>query len=336
MNSLVPTGFVTLSALYEPGEMPPASHWWMTAGAVALFLIGLLVLDFRTRTGVIARATIKESVRQPIFFLLLFLSLTILVLNTFVPFFSFGEDIKMLKDCGLATLLISGLLLAVWNASNSIAAEIEGKTTMTLLSKPINRRQFIVGKYLGISQAVIVLLIPLILVFLFLIYYKVGYDLREISADKPPMYEMSDIVFMGRTLPKFNSLRLAITLQILPGMMLIFFEIAVLTAVSVAISTRAPMVVNLVSSLSIFVVGHLAAVLVLHSAQTDVLENVRFMAQLIATILPSLEMFNTQSAVATGALVPPDYLALAALYALCYSTAAILLGFILFEDRDLS
>ena len=71
------------------------------------------------------------------------------MVNTFLPFFSLGEDIKMLKDCGLATILISGLLLAVWTASTSIANEIEGKTAMTLLSKPINRRQFIVGKYIG-------------------------------------------------------------------------------------------------------------------------------------------------------------------------------------------
>lgn len=335
MNSLVPTSLLTFSAAYNPNQIP-ASAWWWTVGAIALLLVGVIVIDLRTRMGIIARATIKESVRQPVFFLLLFLSLTILVLNTYVPFFSFGEDTKMLKDCGLATLLISGLLLAIWNASNSIAAEIEGKTTMTLLSKPINRRQFIVGKYLGITQAVLVLLIPLILAFLFLIYYKVGYDAREVAADKPPMYELSDTVLLGWTLPKFNAFRLSITLQVLPGIVLIFLEIVILTAVSVAISTRAPMVVNMVSSLSIFVIGHLAAVLVKYSAESGVLENVKFMAQLIATLLPSLEMFNTQSAVATGTLVPPDYLGLAALYAIAYSTAAILLGFILFEDHDLS
>jgi len=64
----------------------------------------------------------------------------------------------MLMDCGLATILICGLLLAVWTSSTSIAEEIEGKTAMTLLSKPINRRQFIVGKYVGIMSAVFWLL----------------------------------------------------------------------------------------------------------------------------------------------------------------------------------
>jgi hypothetical protein len=103
----------------------------------------------------IARATTTEAVRQPVFILMIVLGTIINVLNMYIPFFTLGDDVKMLKDCGLATLLITGLILAVWTASTSIAEEIEGKTAMTLLSKPINRRQFILGKYIGILQAVL-------------------------------------------------------------------------------------------------------------------------------------------------------------------------------------
>ena len=63
---------------------------------------------------------------------------------------------------------------------------------------------------------------------------------------------------------------------------------------------------------------------------------VQFVARLIATGLPNLEHFNTQAAVATGTLVPPSYLGYAALYCGAFSLAAILLAFILFEDRDLA
>ena len=66
------------------------------------------------------------------------------------------------------------------------------------------------------------------------------------------------------------------------------------------------------------------------------LEFVQFMARLIATMLPSLDLFNISAAVATGDMVPPDYLAYSALYCGCYCTAAILLAFILFEERDLA
>jgi hypothetical protein len=60
------------------------------------------------------------------------------------------------------------------------------------------------------------------------------------------------------------------------------------------------------------------------------------MARLIATVLPSLELFNISAAVATGTTVPPDYLGYSALYCASYCAAAILMAFILFEDRDLA
>lgn len=294
------------------------SPQWLWVNLALLLGLGLLgVFCYATKAGVIARATTKEAVRQPVFLLLLVLAVVLLVLNTFIPFFSLGEDVKMLKDCGLATILICGMLIAVWTASTSIADEIEGKTAMTLLSKPINRRQFVLGKYVGIVQAVLWFMIPVSIVFLALIFYKVGYDAREGSQDAPSVAE-----------------RFAVMVQVAPGLLLMFMEIAVLTAVSVAVSTRMPMVVNLTSMFAIFVIGHLTPVLV-QAGQLKV-EFVEFMAKLIATILPSLDLFNTQAAVATGMVVPPVYLGQTVLYCLCYTGAAILLAFILFEDRDLA
>lgn len=252
-----------------------------------------------TRAGIIARATTKEAVRQPLFSLLMAIALITLVMNTFLPFFSFGEDFKMLMDCGLATILICGLLLAVWTSSTSIADEIEGKTAMTLLSKPINRRQFIVGKYVGIMVAVFWLLVPVMVCFLGLIYYKVGYDFRETAAPDPE-----------------TAYKILVTFKAVPGLILIFCEISVLAALSVAISTRVPMVVNMVTCFTIFVVGHLTSLLVERNVKG--LEMVQFVARLIATGLPNLEHFNTQAAVATGTLVPPVYLGSAALYAAAF------------------
>ncbi len=94
------------------------------------------------------------------------------------------------------------------------------------------------------------------------------------------------------------------------------------------------MVVNIVATFTIFVVGHLTPVLV----QDGLLKNefVQFMARLIATVLPALEVFNVEAAVATGAIVPYSYLGLSLLYCLAYSSAAILLAFMMFEDRDLA
>jgi len=323
-----------LAAEENLAESSMATQWWVTGAVVVALLAALLAVAYRTRSGIIARATTKEAVRQPVFLLVMLLAILVLTVNTYIPFFTFGEDVKMLKDIGLATILTFGLLLAVWTSSTSVSEEIEGKTAMTLLSKPINRRQFVVGKYVGILQTVLLFLIPVSLVFLYWIYYKVGYDARESSKTPPEWFQWTEIQSLGIQIPLPFGERLDSMVQILPGLALIFMEIAVLAAVSVAISTRLPMIVNMVTCFAIFIVGHLSPVLVKTVFQG--LEPVRFMAQLIATVLPSLESFNTSAAVATGKIVPPIYLGYAALYSAAYCSIAILLAFLLFEDRDLA
>ncbi len=271
----------------------------------------------RTPTGIIAIATMKEAIRQPVFFLLLILVMVVILVLTFVPYFTLGEDVKVLKDDGMALIQLAGLLLAIWTSSTTIADEIEGKTAITLLSKPINRRQFVLGKYFGILMAVVLFIMPIVLWFLWWLYYKVFYDGKESSA--------TDIT---------SAMAIASAVQVLPGIALIFMEIAVMAALSVAISTRLPMQVNMVTCLAIFVIGHLTPNLV--HAGVFKLELVQFMARLIATVLPALEVFNIQPAIATGQEVPLIYLVWAAVYSVAYSAIGILLAFIMFEDRDLA
>ncbi|HIK90431.1 MAG TPA: ABC transporter permease [Planctomycetes bacterium] len=309
---------------------------WTSTWVVALLLFfALIAFSYGTRAGIIARATTKEAIRQPLFFLLLIVSAVVLVINTFMPFFTLEDDVKMLKECGLATLLISGVLLGVWTAGTSITNEIEGKTAMTLLSKPINRRQFIVGKYIGIIQGVLWLYVPLTLIFSFVIFYKVGYDQREMSKDITAWFQTQQIIG-GINLPLPHPARLAVVTQILPGVVLSFFQVCVLTAISVAVATRLPMVVNLVVCFSVFVVGNLTPMMVSQGKTVIQNEVVTFIARLIATILPSLEAFNIYAAVATGRSVPPSYLGISLLYGAAYATAMILVAFVLFEDRDLA
>lgn len=294
-----------------------------SAAAVAAIILPVLIVRLIWRfTGsparTIARATTIEAIRQPVFLMLVVLGMVFSVILTVVPFFTLGEDVKMFKDCGLATLLISGLVMAVWTASTSIADEIEGKTAMTLLSKPINRRQFILGKYFGILQAVLWMYLPTVVMFLLCVFWKVPYDGKEASK--------TDITWQECW---------ATTTQTIPGVALIILEVSVMAAVSVAISTRLPMVVNMVSCLAIFVIGHLTPALV-DSGSFQRLELVEFMARMFATIIPALEVYNVQAAIATGVDVPWNYILSALGYTVCYSGMAILLAFILFEDRDLA
>jgi len=268
----------------------------------------------------IAQATAKEAIRQPAFFVLMFIAILWLFWSVFVSYFTFGEDIKMYKDTGLTTISFVSLLLALLTASSTVAEEIEGKTAITLLSKPINRRQFIVGKYIGIELGVLLMFAVLGSCFAGGVWYKYGYDLRETAGGTPELAR-----------------QIAQVKQVLPGLALGFFEVSVLTAVSVAISTRLPMLVNLVVCISIFFLGHLTPILVEATKGAGSNELVHFMANLFSFGLPELEFFNASPAISTGAVIPwLGYVLPAFGYCALYSGAALMFAFLLFEDRDLA
>jgi len=108
----------------------------------------------------------------------------------------------------------------------------------------------------------------------------------------------------------------------------------VFTAIGVAISTRLPMLPNLIICLSVYVLGHLVPMLV--NSAVGQFEIVAFVAGVFATILPVLDHFNIYAAIATGAEVPWSYVAWAGLYCALYSSVAMLVALLLFEDRDLA
>src|SRR5687768_5217592 len=102
------------------------------------------------RTFVILRHTFLETVVQPIYSLLLALGAAILVLFAFLPFFTLGQDTVMFKAVGLDVILLLVLVSTLFATSKSIFDEIEDRTMLTLMSKPVQRWEVMIGKYLGI------------------------------------------------------------------------------------------------------------------------------------------------------------------------------------------
>ena len=126
-------------------------------------------------------------------------------------------------------------------------------------------------------------------------------------------------------------------MQVLPGLALGFFEVTVLTSISVAISTRLPMLVNLVVCIMIFFLGHLSQVLVDADEPGPGERAGQLHGQVVRLGLPSLEFFNAGPAISTGAVIPwVGYVFPALGYCVLYSGAALLFAFLLFEDRDLA
>src|SRR5450432_1477156 len=103
------------------------------------------------RTLVITRYTFIESVQQPIFSLLLTVGAAILLIFGLLPFFTLGEDTKMFKSVALDVILLLVLLATLFATSKSIYEEIEDRTMLTLMSKPVQKWEVLVGKFAGIA-----------------------------------------------------------------------------------------------------------------------------------------------------------------------------------------
>lgn len=108
------------------------------------------------RLYTVAANTIVETIRQPIYGVILLVTAILLILNVSLAGFTLEDDNKLLLDLGLSTLLLSGLFLAVFSAAGVLSREIENKTVLTVISKPISRPVFIVGKFLGLMGALVI------------------------------------------------------------------------------------------------------------------------------------------------------------------------------------
>ena len=281
------------------------------AAAYAAFRLG-----FR-RVAAIAAATTKEAIGQPVFTVALIAGIVLLFTFIVIPYNTFGEDVKMLKDSGLTLIKVLALLVVVWTASVAVADEIEGRTALTVLSKPLTRRQFVVGKFVGLTLVALLVFMILGGVLLATTSLKVVYDARE-GAKVDPLW--SDCA--GEMI------------TVVPGLVLALLETILLAAVSLAVSTRLGMVPNLIICFTVYALGHLVPMIVQSSVGKFAI--VRFVGKLFATLLPVLEHFTIDAAVAGGVPVPWAYLAWAAVYAGLYSAIALLVALVLFQDRDLA
>lgn len=97
--------------------------------------------------------TFVETLRQPIFGVILMLTAAMLILNVSLAAFTLDDDNKLLLDLGLSTLLLSGLFLAAFSATGVLSREIDNKTVLSVISKPVTRPLFIFGKFTGLIAA---------------------------------------------------------------------------------------------------------------------------------------------------------------------------------------
>ena len=242
----------------------------------------------------ITRNTFFESIRQPIMLVVLVAASVLIVLSNPLSAFTMDENQRMLVDIGLATVFLAGAVLAAFIATNVLGREIENKTALTVISKPVTRPIFLIGKYLGVSCAMCVAAMLMTLVFMLVelhtvietvqdpihvpvVIFGVGGALLGIGAATwcnyfyNTVFTSSVICFTTPALllayvlalnfaPDFSnqSIWLAFEGQIWLAVVSIFMAIFVLCAIAVSVSTRFGQLMTLVSTVGMFVLGLLS------------------------------------------------------------------------------
>ena len=294
---------------------------YIDLGALGVFLLFgiavLLIRNFLPKVGAVAWVTAKEALFQPLFVILTLVGIFALFIFLLIPYNTLGEDIKLVITQGITVVKLFAVFLAVWTASSTIADELDGKTALMALAKPLSRTKFIIGKYAGVMIAVTLLFLILGTFFLNTVSYKVVYDARESSKDVPTAIECFEAVY-----------------QILPGMALAYLETVILAAIAITISTRLPLLPNLTLTLLIYLLGNIAPVIVQASEGQNPM--VIFVANIVSVVLPCLDHFNMETAVAMDMMVPWMYVVYAIAYAALYCGAMLIVALLLFEDRDLA
>ncbi|RLS35289.1 MAG: hypothetical protein DWH79_02540 [Planctomycetota bacterium] len=308
---------LTVRARLVPEYPQSAILPWTVISLLSIALAYGLFRVLPRRTAAVASATTKEAIGQPVFAVALILGAVMLLAFIVIPYNTFGEDVKMLKDSGLTLIKVLALLVVVWTASVAVSEEIEGRTALTVLSKPLTRWQFVLGKFVGLVLVALLVFLVLGTVLLATTSLKVVYDAREGGKLDPVWRDCADEM-----------------ITVVPGLVLSLLETILLAAVSLAVSTRLGMVPNLIICFTVYALGHLVPLIVQSSVGKFAI--VRFVGQLFATILPVLEHFTIEAAVVGGVPVPWSYLGWAALYAGLYSAVALLVAMVLFQDRDLA
>lgn len=316
-NREVDPATVRMTFVTRPSVPQAAS---IVTTAIAFFLTFMSYIALRQaapRVAAVALSTAKSEMAQPLYLLLLLIGGFGILLFGIMPFNTLGEDIRLMKDSGVTLIMVLGMLQAVWSAGTSVSDEIEGRTALTVLSKPISRASFLLGKYVGIMLTVLVLFTILSAVFFVVLGYKPIYDARENSQTAPTWQVGHEEIVTS-----------------LPALSLYFMETMAIGAIAVALATRLPLLANFVVCFMVYVIGNLTAPLVRSTAGEN--ELVGFVGKLIAVIIPNLNTFNVQSAVDAGNPIPAIYLAGAFNYLACFSVMVLMLALLMFEDRDLA
>ena len=249
----------------------------------------------------IAINTFREAIRNKILYSVLLFMALLLGAAAFFGSVTIGNQAQVIKDCGLFGLSFFGAVLTMIIGVSLLHKELKQKTIYNILSKQVSRTQFLVGKHLGLTLTVSMLVAAM------------GLGLFLFSA-----------AFEGR----FDWL-------LFQGILLTIFEVAVLSSVviffsSMAVTTTLPGVLTL----GTYIAGHSIEYLKFFTADGSPGSSNRLIS-LLSWILPDLGTFNANALIVYGDALAPGHAAYALVYCVAYSLVALTLAGFVFERREL-
>jgi len=254
------------------------------------------------RIFTIARNVFLEIVRDRILYVIGVFGTIMVLAITLLPEIAAGTEDKMILDTGLAAINILSLFVVVFIGTGLINKEIEKKTVLVLIAKPVSRTEFILGKHLGLSMVMAILIGSLTVLMLILL-------------------AISNVAFQ-------------------PGLMILatvfmFLEMVLLTAAAMMFGSITSTILATLMTLAIFAVGHETRnILALDRIAES--ENFRRVAEGLFLVLPDLERLNLKNEIANGFVAPPSGGGLVenALYGLIYTALLLAITITVFERRQ--
>jgi ABC-type transport system involved in multi-copper enzyme maturation permease subunit len=252
-----------------------------------------------SRIWAIAENTFREAIRDRILYLLLAFALLFMGSAQVLSLLTVGGEEKIIKDLGLASISLFGVLTSIFIGVALVSKEIERRTIFTIITKPIHRYQFLLGKYGGLALTLLVNTAVMTLWFYLILLLKGYADARLLLA-----------VF------------------------LIFLELLLVTAFTVLFSSFSTPILSTLFSLSLYLVGHLTWSLKLLEERLSG-PTARAVCRILYYVLPNLEIFNIKGEVVHGVALPALLPLWAVLYLAGYASVVLIGAALILQRRDI-
>lgn len=284
-------------------------------------------------TRVVIAATYGEIVRRPLYFILLGSFCVAVLLSKFLTLFSFYQEINMVREMGLATITFWGFIIIVVTSGLIVTQELEDRTAVTLLSKPIQRSDFILGKFFGLVASLIPGMIVLAGVLFLTLWMMALPKMPFHDRDLVAAYDAGHSPFATTLKLTWERFVMGQSGVVLEGALLSFFQTAILAAAAISFSAFFPNVVSVAATTLVFILGNVSSYM-LASVENLKIGPLSAVGRLGSYLIPNLGYFNLQMYFSEGKIISAGYLGLSFAYTALYVVAVFLISCSLFQKRE--